>query len=451
MAIVSTGIGSGLNIESLVTQLMQAESTPLTLVQSKETSFKSKLSAFGTLKSAISSFQTAVKSVTGSALAALTAKSGDEDVLKVSTPSGGGATAGTYAIEVSKLATGDKLSSAGIDPAATFNPAGSSMTITVGSGKAVNIPLDDFSLSGLASAINGTDAGVTATVVNDGTKNHLVVTAKDTGAANTVKIAATGSVAQFDNTDPANTTMSWQQKAGDAEFTVDGMKVVKPSNTVTDAIKGVTLDLAETNVGDPVKVTITKDSDAIKKNVQGFIDAYNKIASTVNSLTSYNTSTKTGAVLNGDSSARNILTSIRSELGKAISDAGDLKNLSDIGIAFQRDGTLMLEKPEKLQKAIDGNFDNLSKLFSSTSGVGTRLTTLTTAMLGSKGVIQTRTDGINDTLKRLADQETSIQDRLTQTEARYRKQFNALDSAMANMKSTSNYLAQQLAALSSSY
>lgn len=451
MAIVSTGIGSGLNIESLVTQLMQAESTPLTQLQAKESSYKSKLSAFGTLKSAISSFQTAVKSVTGTSLAALTAASSDETIMKASTPAGGGATAGSYAIEVSKLATNDKLSSAGIDPTKIFSPANSSMTITVGSGKSVNIPLDDFSLSGLASAINGADAGVTATVINDGTMNHLVVAAKDTGLANTVKIAATGDVAQFDNTDPKTTTMSWQQKAGDAEFTVDGMKVVKPSNTVTDAIKGVTLNLTKTNVGAAVNVTIAKDSDTIKKNVQSLIDAYNKIASTVNNLTSYNTSTKTGAVLNGDSSARGILTQLRSELGKATSDAGDLKNLSDIGIVFQRDGTLMLEKPDKLQKAIDSNFDNLSKLFSSTSGIGTRLTALTTSMLGSKGVIQTRTDGINDSLKRMSDQESTIQDRLTQTEARYRKQFNALDTSMANMKSTSNYLASQLASLSSSY
>jgi flagellar hook-associated protein 2 len=451
MAIVSTGIGSGLNIESLVTQLMQAESTPLTQLQAKESSYKSKLSAFGTLKSAISSFQTAVKSVTGTSLAALTAASSDETIMKASTPAGGGATAGSYAIEVSKLATNDKLSSAGIDPTKIFSPANSSMTITVGSGKPVNIPLDDFSLSGLASAINGANAGVTATVINDGTMNHLVVAAKDTGSANTVKIAATGDVAQFDNTDPKTTTMSWQQKAGDAEFTVDGMKVVKPSNTVTDAIKGVTLNLAKTNVGAAVNVTVAKDSDTIKKNVQGLIDAYNKIASTVNNLTSYNTSTKTGAVLNGDSSARGILTQLRSELGKAVSDAGDLKNLSDIGIVFQRDGTLMLEKPDKLQKAIDTNFDNLSKLFSSTTGIGTRLTALTTNMLGSKGVIQTRTDGINDSLKRMSDQESTIQDRLTQTEARYRKQFNALDTSMANMKSTSNYLATQLASLSSSY
>ncbi|MGJ7914688.1 flagellar cap protein FliD N-terminal domain-containing protein, partial [Massilia sp. LXY-6] len=163
MGISATGIGSGLDINSLVTQLMQAESTPLTQIQAKESSYKSKLSAFGSLKSAISSFQTAVKSVTGTSLAALTAASSDATVLKASAPAGGGAAAGTYAIEVSKLAIADKLSSDVVDPAKTFQGAGSSMTITVGNGTPVSIPMSDFSLSGLAGAINGADAGVTAT------------------------------------------------------------------------------------------------------------------------------------------------------------------------------------------------------------------------------------------------------------------------------------------------
>ena len=450
MGITATGIGSGLDINSLVTQLMQAESTPLTQLQAKESSYKSKLSAFGSLKSAISTFQSAVKSISGTSLAALTATSGDETVLKTSAPAGGGATAGSYAIEVSQLATADKLSSTGFATNATF-AAGASMDITVG-GKKTTITPGQVSLAGLVGAINGANAGVTATVVNDGSLDHLVVTAKDTGKANTVQIAAGGSLAQFDTTGvPTPTTMTWRQSAGDAIFTIDGMSVTKPSNTVTDAIKGVTLNLAKTNAGAPVTVTVAKDTDTIKKNVQGFIDAYNKIASTISSLTSYNASTKTGAVLNGDSSARGMLNQLRAEMGKAVSGAGDLTSLSDIGISFQRDGTLSLEKPDKLQKAIDTNFDNLSSLFSSASGVGTRLTTLTTSMLGAQGIIQTRTDGINDSLRRMSDQENTIQDRLTQTEARYRKQFNALDTAMSNMKSTSNFLTQQLASLSSSY
>lgn len=446
--ITATGIGSGLDINSLVSQLMAAESQPLIDLKAKESSFQSKLSAFGTLKSAISSFQTAVNSVSGTSLAALTASSADETILKASAPAGSGASSGSYAIEVQNLATQDKLRSGNVTPGLKLNTAGTdTMTITVGSGKATAIALTaNMSLPDLANAINTASAGVTATIVNDGSNDHLVVTGKDTGAANAVSI--TGSLTQFNTGSGGG--MTAQQTADDARFKVDGLLVTKPSNTVTDAIKGVTLNLVKTNVGAPVTVTVDKDSDTIKKNVQGFIDAYNKIAGTINNLTAYNTSTKTGAVLNGDSSARGILSQLRSELGKAVSGAGSLKSLSDIGISFQRDGTLSLEKPDKLQAAIDGNFDNLTNLFSSTSGIGTRLTALTTSMLGSSGVIQSNTDGINSSLKLLGDQETAEQDRLTQIEARYKSQFNALDTAMASMKSTSTFLSQQLSALSSS-
>ena len=447
--ITATGIGSGLDVNSLVSQLMAAESQPLTDLKTKESSFQSRLSAFGTLKSAISSFQTAVNSVSGTSLAALTASSADETILKASAPAGSGASSGSYAIEVQNLATQDKLRSANVAPGAKLDTAGTdTMTITVGSGKPTAIALAaNMSLPDLANAINTASAGVTATIVNDGSNDHLVITGKDTGKANAVSIAGTGDMAQFST---SSSTMTVQQHADDARFKVDGLLVTKPSNTVTDAIKGVTLNLVKTNAGAPVTVTVDKDSDTIRKNVQGFIDAYNKIASTINNLTAYNTTTKTGAVLNGDSSARGILSQLRSELGKAVSDAGNLKSLSDIGVSFQRDGTLALEKPDKLQAAIDNNFDNLTKLFSSTSGVGTRLTALTTTMLGSNGVIQSNTDGINSSLKLLGDQETAEQDRLTQIEARYKTQFNALDTALASMKSTSTFLTQQLSALSAS-
>src|SRR5206468_6343153 len=136
---------------------------------------------------------------------------------------------------------------------------------------------------------------------------------KDTGAAN--KVSITGTMTQF-NTGTGG-GMTAQQTADDARFKVDGLLVTKPSNTVTDAIKGVTLNLVKTNVGAPVTVTVNKDSDTIKKNVQGFIDAYNKIASTIDNLTAYNTSTKTGAILKGDSSASGNLSQPRSVLGHA--------------------------------------------------------------------------------------------------------------------------------------
>jgi len=448
MGISASGMVSGLDVDSMVSSLMSIEQQPLANLKAKQTSFNAKLSAFGTLKSGVSTFQTAVKALGGDALRALTTSSTKSDVVGISATKDGGATAGSYAIEVSKLAQADKLVSAGIAPGATFAAANSSMAITIG-GKTTPLVLTDTTLAGISSAINKANAGVTATILNDGTQDRLVITGSQTGSANGVSIAATGSLAAFDTT-AATTTMTRSQTAQNAEMKIDGIAVSKSSNTVTDAIKGVTLNLAQTNVGSPVTVSLAKDTTGISKSITAFVDAYNTLATAVNKQTSYNAATKTGAVLNGDASARSILTGIRAELTKGVSGAGGLSTLSDIGIAFQRDGTLKLEKPAKLEAALATNFENVSSLFSSTTGVATRLTKVTEEMLGTKGVFKNRTDGLNATIEGMKDSEDRMTLQLGQTEKRYRAQFVALDTMMTSMQSMQSYMTQQLSALAAS-
>ena len=460
MGISAAGMVSGLDVNGLVTSLMSVERQPLQNLQLKQAGFNSKVSAFGTLKNAVSTFQAAVKAVSGDALQALTATSSKADVIGVAATKGGGATAGSYSIEVSKLAQSDKLVSAGIAPGAKLDGAGT-MDITIG-GKTTQLTLTDGTLAGLSSAINKANAGVTATILNDGTQDRLVITGNQTGTDNGVTIAATGSLAQFNAPPPPAPTvppavppavppvssgMARTQSAQNAEMTIDGIAVSKPSNTVIDAIKGVTLNLAQTNVGSPVKVSFAKDAAAVTKSITAFVDAYNTLATAVNKQTSYNATSKTGAVLNGDAGARSILGSIRAELGKAVTDATGLTTLSDIGIAFQRDGTLKLEKPAKLETAIATNFEGVSSLFNSASGIGTRLTKVTEDMLGSKGLFKNRTDGLNASIKGAEKSEERMELQLAQTEKRYRAQFTALDSMMTSMQSMSSYMTQQLAAL----
>lgn len=444
MAISGAGMLSGLPVDDLISSLMSIERQPLVTLQSKQSGFNAKLSAFGTLKSAVSTFQTAVKNVSGDALAALTATSSKSETVGVSVAKGSGASAGSYAIEVSKLAQSDKLVSGVVVPGTKFTAADSSMSISIGGKDPIALTLTDTTLAGLSGAINKANAGVTATILNDGTGDRLVITGNDTGAANTVKITATGSLAQFDTT---GGSMTKSQSAQNAEMTIDGIAVSKPSNTVTDAIKGVTLNLNQTNVGSPVKVSLAKDTTAVTNQINAFVDAYNTLATAVNKQTAYNATTKTGAVLNGDAGARSILTSIRAELGKAVSDSTGLKTLSDIGIAFQRDGTLKLEKPDKLKNALETNFTGVSSLFGSSDGVATRLTKVTEEMLGSKGLFKTRTDGLNASISSMDKSMDRMELQLAQTEKRYRAQFTALDTMMTNMQNMSSYMTQQLAAL----
>lgn len=443
MAISGAGMLSGLPVDDLVTSLMSVEKQPLYNLQTKQSSVSAKLSAFGTLKSAVSAFQTAVKNVSNDALSALTATSSKSETIGVSVTKGSGASAGNYSIEVSKLAQSDKLVSEGVATGTKFSAAGSSMAISIG-GKTTNLTLTDTTLAGLSSAINKANAGVTATILNDGTSDRLVITGNETGTANGVSIAATGSLAQFDTTGGG---MTKSQTAQNAELTIDGIAVSKPSNTVTDAIKGVTLNLNQTNVGSPVKVALAKDTTAVTSQITAFVDAYNTLATAVNKQTAFNATTKTGAVLNGDASARSILTSIRAELGKAVTDSTGLKTLSDIGISFQRDGTLKLEKPDKLKSALETNFTGVSSLFSGKDGVATRLTKVTEEMLGSKGLFKTRTDGLNATIESMNDSMDRMELQLAQTEKRYRAQFTSLDTMMTNMQNMSSYMTQQLAAI----
>ncbi|MFC5461696.1 flagellar filament capping protein FliD [Massilia niabensis] len=485
MAISAAGMLSGLDVDGLVSSLMSIEQQPLANLRSKQASFNSKLSAFGTLKSAVSTFQTAVKAINGDALRALTPSSTKPDIVGISATKDGGAAAGSYSVEVSRLAQSDKLVSGGVTPGAKFSGAGS-MDISIG-GKTTTVALTDGTLSGLSAAINRANAGVTATILNDGTSDRLVITGNQTGSANQVSIAASGSLANFGTApaaapvpapvpeptpepDPLNPTepapeptepvdpvpapaptpapgMTRLQAAQNAEMKIDGIPVSKASNTVTDAIKGVTLNLAQTNVGSPVTVSLAKDNGSISKAITGFVDAYNTLATAVNKQTAYNPNTKTGAVLNGDASARSILMGIRAELGKAATEVGGLKTLSDIGIAFQRDGTLKLEKPAKLEAALTSNFDSVSSLFSSNSGFATRLTKVTDEMLSTRGVFKTRTDGLNATLESLETSQERMELQLMQTEKRYRAQFTSLDTMMVNMQSMSSYMSQQLAAL----
>jgi len=439
MGISAAGMLSGLDVDGLVTSLMAIEKQPLQSVQSKQASVNAKVSAFGTLKSAVSTFQTAVKALTAEGLQAMTSTSSKTDVIGVSATKDGGATAGSYSIEVSQLAQSDKLVSAGIDVGAKLS---GSMSITV-DGKSVPLTVTDTTLAGLSSAINRANAGVTATILNDGTQDRLVITGAKTGEKNGVSITATGDLAAFDT---KNAGMERVQEAQNAEMKIDGVFVSKASNVVTDAVKGVTLNLAQTNVGSPVKVSLERDTAAVTKSVTAFVDAYNTLATAVNKQTAYNATTKTGAVLNGDASARSILTGIRAELGKGVDDAA-FKSLSDIGIAFQRDGTLKLEKPAKLETAINTNMEGLSALFSSKTGVATRLMDVTEDMLGTKGVFKSRTDGLNASLKSLEKSQDRMQLQLEQTEKRYRAQFTSLDTMMTSMQSMNSYLSQQLAAL----
>jgi flagellar hook-associated protein 2 len=553
MAITSAGIGSGLDVESIISGLMSVERQPLTAVTAQKTSYQSKISAFGTLKSALTTFQTSVSALsTASKFNAQTLTSSDTSVLTAT--SNGGATIGNYDITVSQLAKTQKLASTGFTNTSDVVGTGT-MTISFGTYDSVgntfsaNADKDDVTitidssnntLAGVRDAINAADASVSATIVNDGTTNRLVITSKDSGEVNSLKITVDDDDANDTNAsglsqlafDPTATAgagknMTQSQAAKNAILNIDGIDIEKSSNTITDAIEGVTLSLLTTS-SSAVSLGVASNQEAVKKSVTEFVDAYNKLDTTLRDLTKIDITDRTkNGKLTGDASVRSMISQLRSVMTQSVTTTGSIDSLYQIGVTFQQSGKLALDST-KLETAVASNFSDIAALFASTAiatdpqisfvsstsktqegtyavtvsqlgsssvnaagtinganatGVGTNLRgllgddsegltikiaggalgsrgTVTYSMgyaaklnnlidefLSEDGILETKTDSFNDSIKRLDTQAEALNARLIAREARYREQYTKLDVALASMNTTSSYLTQQIAAI----
>ncbi|MDP5240684.1 flagellar filament capping protein FliD [Uliginosibacterium sp. 31-16] len=466
-SITSSGLGSGLNIESLISSLMAAEQKPVTLLQTKESKETTKLSSWGQIKSALSSLQVAAQALdTRSEFVSYSSSIADSTVASASVSSS--AIAGSYSIEVSQLAASQKIKSAGYtstSTAITSDTLPKTLTLEIGSTaagvftadsnktKTITIDSSNNTLTGLRDAINASKSGVSASLINDGGSSpyRLVLTSDNTGTANTFKLSGLSDFSY----NPATATgsgLSTVSNAADAKLTVDGIAITKSSNVVTDAIQGVTLNLSKTNVGSATKLTVTTDTSAIQTKVAAFVSAYNAVASVIKVQTSYNADTKVAGTLNGDASVRSIQSQLKSTLTSMVGN-GSTNRLAQIGIAFQKDGSLALDST-KFQAALADTTKDVAGLFAKdtitgVTGIASQIATKVASMLGTDGVVTTRTAGINSTIKNIDKRIDTLNDRLVSIEKRYRAQFTALDSTVSSMNSTSSFLTQQLSALSS--
>lgn len=395
MAISTPGIGSNLDVNNIVSQLMTVDQQPIKLLDKKTASFQAKLSGFGTLKGLLSQFQTTVKGLSDtSKFQGIRTAIADGSI---ATASGAAtATQGSYTLEVSKLAQAQKLNAGGQVSATAPIGAGGSTTLsfdfgTVSGGtfnattgqysgagfasngngvKTVTIDGTNNSLAGIRDAINKAGAGVTATIINDGsgTPYRLSLSNAMTGSANSLKLSvdAAGDPAlqALLANDPAGAQALHQTAAAqNAEFTLDGIAVSKSANTVADAIPGVTLTLAKINVGTPTNVTVARDTGGAAASVATFVKSYNDINQALREASAFDPTTKTGSVLNGESSVRAIATQIRGVLTAPVAGgASAFSLLSQIGVSVQKDGSLGIDNA-KLQTATAANFSDIAGLF----------------------------------------------------------------------------------------
>lgn len=465
MSIVSTtGLGSGIDINSLVTQLVKAEGQPaLNAIQRQEDSANARLSGLGTLKSALSDFQGIVaKLKDGSLFKTHKSTSSDESILKVT--AGAGSIAGSYGIEVVQLAKTQKSITAAEFANASEVVGSGTLSFSTGSGSSFNLTVDasNNSLSGLRDAINNAadNTFVTASIVNvDGTGDNagktiskLVLTAKNSGMSNSFSVAGTDSDGIDDSSGLSrlfSTHLNPQTAASDAIIKVDGQTATRSTNSITDVIQGVTLELQAEKVGTTVNATVSLDNDAITKVINEFVTAYNKLQGTTKSLGKYggNTNGNGNGALLGDATLRYISSQVRQNASNTVpSVTGNYNSLAMIGLKIDKDGVMSLDSSQ-LSKALSNDLQSVSNVFSSTEGVATRLNNKLSNFLQSGGPLDSQQASLKKRLSDLEDRKADVQLRLDNLQKSLQKQFTAMDLAVGQFNSTGSFLSNWISNL----
>lgn len=462
MGITSSGIGSNLDVDSIVKQLMSLEQRPLTALRTKEAGYLAKISALGSLKGTLSGLQSAAAALIPDAgtsafdkFSVFKTTIADADIASFTTSST--AVAGTYSLEVTQLAQQHRIATTtgtGVpfDANNKLVGGGGTLTITLDT-QGENSPTKTTALSiadgatpeEIRDAINLASAGVSATVINGTAGKQLVLVGDTTGSDQVITLSGIAGLS-YDGTGGDADEFTELQEAQGSAFKLNGIAITATTNTVTTAIDGITLTLTkESAAGTPTTVTVSRDNSSLTAGVTAFVKAYNDFNTTANSLGSYNATTKVAGTLNGDSTLRMAQSILRTHIGSVPAGLTDatIQRLSDIGVGMQKDGSLLVNSG-KLSKAISSNMTGVADLV---SAYGSAFKTATDSLIGVSGSIATRTEGLNTSIKGLGKQSEAIVARLTQIEARYRKQFTALDLVMSQMTKTSNYLTTQLANL----
>lgn len=444
--------GGTLDVQSLVSQLMAIERQPIDKLNTKVTSYQSKISSFGTLKGLASGFQTAVQGLKTS-LGGFSATASDTSVFSASAAST--AAAGSYSINVTTLAKASKLAAAGqLSDTAPIGAGVSTVRFTVGTTDTNIAIAAGATLQDIRTAINAASIGVTATIINagGGTPYRLALSSNSTGLSNAInKITVlTGGDADINNLLAYNPTenapapapavpMAQTVAAADADFTINGIQIIKSSNTVTDAIDGVTLTLSKEAT--PATLTVARDTTAIKTAAAGFVDAYNALTSQLKSRSAYGTATSAAPVLAGDGTVRIMLDQLRS-IFLTGATGGTLTTLSQVGFSTQADGTLKLDS-SKLTTAMTNDFADVTNLFSSATGYATRLDTWATSVVQTGGLIDARTTSLNTSITEYNARISKLEVRMTFLQKQYTTTYSRLNSLLASMDNTSAYLTQQ--------
>ncbi len=429
----TSGVVSNLEYQSLITQLVGLRRQSLTRLESDKSLLNSTKSAYSTLNDKIKGLVSAADALRSTtAFNSYKTSTGDSPFFTAS--AGPAASAGTHEITVVSLARAHKVAADGVDSDTAVISSGSgSFSFQAAGGEVQTISLDPTTtLAGLRDSINALKAGVTATVVNDGSAENpyrLILTSDTTGAAGAVNIT------QNDTTLAFSTTL---QPAQDAALTVDGLSVTRATNSISDLIPGVTLSLKAADPGTTATLSVERDTEEAAEKVKALVDAYNELVSYIKSNNRYDSETKKAGPFFGDSVARSVWEDLRKAFGSAISGLpDDMNRLMHVGVKTGEDGLLTFDS-SMLSSAIAEDHEAVLNLFAKgeVSGFGELIHSLASGINDVvDGRIKNRQDGIDKNIKRIEEDIRRKEDQLATYEEQLRAQFMALEGMLVSLKS----------------
>lgn len=473
-ALTSLGVGSGLASESIVTKLVSIERLPIQNLQTEASSIQNRISAFGQIQSSISTLRDAASKLTSPDLwSGTTATSSDASSVSFATTPG--AAIGNYNVSVSSLAAAQSVVSNTVLSSAASTLGSGTLTIQLGSwsgstftGKtgssAVNITVAATdTLANIRDKINGSNSGVNASIVSDASGARLVMNSTNTGVTNGFRVTVADNdgnntdamgLSALSFLDPTSTTgpTKQTQAAANAAATVNGVSVTSESNTFSNVLSGISMTVSKQTTS-PVTVSVSQDNATITKAITDFATAYSAVDALLKNDTKYDDSTKTAAVLQGDSTATGLQYQLRGILGSISTASSVFSSLSSAGLETQSGGALTVNTT-KLTAAL-GNLSEMKKMFSATDltgggadGFATKFRNFADNVLGVDGSITTRTNGLNIQLKNNQQRQSDLDARAQLYEKRLRAQYGALDTTMARLTSQGNYVTQMLNSMS---
>jgi flagellar hook-associated protein 2 len=446
MGLTSVGLGSGLDINGIVSALVTSEQAPkVAQFNSKEGAINAEISALGSLKSSLSEFKSSLSFLSKTTSFDSQSVSLSKSTYLSATVSNN-AVSGSYNVAVEQLAVSQKVGSAPVSDVTAALDEGSLNFAVDGNSFDVAVTTDD-TLQTLVSKINSAkdNVGVTATIVNSDAGAKLVLTSNKTGTANNITVSAADTGA---GTVLADTfAMTELQPAKDSIIYIDGLKLTSSSNSVEGAIDGVTLNLKDADIDKPTTLTVAQNTNSIKTGIKSFVEAFNSMSKTITDLTSYNAATETAAVLQGDSLPRGIQSQLRGVISSAFSTSDGNLSLASIGITTTRSGTLEIDD-DILTAALKNNVTGIKEMFTTEdTGVATKLDGYLDSYVGTGSIIDSRDSSLDSNLERLNDQREVFARKMASFEARLFKQYNYMDLIVGQLSTQSSDLQSRLDSL----